>query len=204
MVEKYDFVVTSGGIGPTHDDITYSSLGTAFNLPLALSQPTLARMHAMSNHRPEVQSQTLQQKTARNRMALVPEGAGAEALFVCEDLWVPVVRLQGKLCVLPGIPSLFRKLLDNLVPYLPLLVEGGRFHRRLILTQLPESNIAPYLTSLQERLKSEGIQVGSYPSVERGVSISLIGRDLNRLAALGDEVGKEIQGEVIEIEKALL
>jgi hypothetical protein len=74
----------------------------------------------------------------------------------------------------------------------------------LIILRLPESNIAPYLTSLQERVKSEGIQIGSYPSVERGVTISLIGRDLARLAVLGEEVAKEINGEVVEPEKAML
>jgi hypothetical protein len=45
-------------------------------------------MHAMSKHRTDIQNQTKEQKTARDRMALVPEGPGAEALFVCEDLWV--------------------------------------------------------------------------------------------------------------------
>lgn len=41
-------------------------------------------------------------------MALFP-AVGAEVLFVCEDLWVPVVRLQGKICILPGIPRLFER-----------------------------------------------------------------------------------------------
>ncbi|KAF8752406.1 Molybdopterin binding protein, partial [Rhizoctonia solani] len=53
MVKNYDFVVTSGGIGPTHDDITYASLGVAFNNPLVLHQPTLERMYEMSKHRPK-------------------------------------------------------------------------------------------------------------------------------------------------------
>ncbi|KAG8765103.1 hypothetical protein FRC12_007677 [Ceratobasidium sp. 428] len=198
LVQKYDFVVTSGGIGPTHDDITYSSLATAFNLPLALHQPTLERMHAMSKHLFDLHKHTREQRTARERMALVPEGPGAEALFVCEDLWVPVVRLQGKLCILPGVPSLFRKLLDNLVPYLSLPMEDERSHRKMILTQLPESSIAPYLTALQARLKSENIQVGSYPSVQRGVTVSLIGTDAARLAVLGEEVAKEIEGLIVE------
>ncbi|KAG9121705.1 hypothetical protein FRC07_002238 [Ceratobasidium sp. 392] len=199
LVQNYDFIITSGGIGPTHDDITYSSLATAFNLPLALHQPTVERMHAMSQHLFNLHNQTQEQKTARNRMALVPEGQGAEALFVCEDLWVPVVRLQEKLCVLPGVPSLFRKLLDNLVPYLSLPLEGERSHRKMIFTQLPESSIAPYLTSLQERVKSEGIQVGSYPSVGKGVTVSLIGKDPARLAVLGEEVAKGIEGQVVEL-----
>ncbi|CAE6501328.1 unnamed protein product [Rhizoctonia solani] len=198
MVNNYDFIVTSGGIGPTHDDITYASLGAAFNTNLALHQPTLERMYEMSKHRPETLNQTQEQRTARERMALLPEGPGAEALFVCEDLWVPVLRLQGKLCVLPGVPSLFRKLLDGLVPYLALPHNSERSYRKMVLTQLPESNIAPYLTTLQALVKPEDIQVGSYPTVGKGVTVSLIGKDPERLTQLALEVAKEVSGVPVD------
>ncbi|KAJ1301115.1 hypothetical protein OPQ81_003528 [Rhizoctonia solani] len=192
MVKNYDFIVTSGGIGPTHDDITYASLGAAFNNSLMLHQPTLERMYEMSKHRPETHNQTEAQRTARERMALLPEGPGAEALFVCEDLWVPVSRLQGKLCVLPGVPSLFRKLLDGLVPYLSLPHDSERS------CHSPESHIAPFLTSLQARVKPEDIQIGSYPTIGKGVTVSLIGKNPTRLAELALEVAQEVSGTLVD------
>jgi hypothetical protein len=53
---------------------------------------------------------------------------------------------------------------------------------------MKESQIAPFLTALQERVKDEGIRIGSYPSFERGVTISLIGKSLKRLQELSVEV----------------
>ena len=53
---------------------------------------------------------------------------------------------------------------------------------------MPESNIAPYLTSLQKRVNSEGIRIGSYPLFLKGVYVSLIGRDEKRVRELGEEV----------------
>jgi hypothetical protein len=113
----------------------------------------------------------------------------------------PVVRLEGKLCVFPGIPSLFQKMLTGLTPYLPLPPSHERPTRIQVFTELvfllptqtpslahpspsseplrrPESMIAPYLTSLQTLLKPRGIQIGSYPVLGKGVFISLIGREL--------------------------
>ena len=92
-------------------------------------------------------------------------------------------------------------LLEN---YLPLPAE--RPHRHLIFTELesfiswrgpvlsaflrrqPESTIAPYLTALQDRVKAEGVRVGSYPKLHSFVAVSLIGPNESRLHELGKEV----------------
>jgi len=213
MVRDYDFVITSGGIGPTHDDITYASLAKSFNQALVHHPETLKRMAALSRLRTWTSQQTTEQRAAQQRMALFPENA--EVMFVGEDIWVPVVRLEGKLCIFPGIPLLFERMLTALTPFLPLPPKGERPLRIQVFTERPESVIAPYLTSLQTRLKSYGIQVGSYPLLGRGVTVSLIGRDLGNpevndsnqgrsrlwLADVAREVEVEIGGRVVNDEE---
>jgi len=195
MVQKYDFVITTGGIGPTHDDITYASLAKAFNQPLVHHPETLRRMSEMGKHRSWLHTQNQEQQRARERMALFP--ANAEALFVASDIWVPVVRLERKLCVFPGVPSIFQKMLEGLKAFLPLPPLSERPFRHQIFTALPESSIAPYLTGLQKRVKEEGIRVGSYPKLMKGVYVSLIGQDETRIRELGIEVEENIQGKVV-------
>ncbi|KAJ3783059.1 MoaB/Mog domain-containing protein [Lentinula aff. detonsa] len=228
LVSKYDFVITTGGIGPTHDDITYASLARAFNQSLVHHPETLRRLDEMNRHRAWVSTQTPQQREATKRMAQFPESA--EVLFVCGDIWVPVVRLKGKLCIFPGIPMLFTKMLDGLAPYLPLPPASERPLRVQIFTERPESMIAPYLTALHARLKRQkaDIQVGSYPVLGKGVFVSLIGRDRNMgipsnheqriesdaqsteakeplarvwLAQIASEVEKEIDGRIVSDEE---
>jgi len=195
MVQQHDFVITSGGIGPTHDDITYASLAKAFNQPLVHHAETLRRMAEMSKHRSWIHTQNEEQQRARERMALFP--ANAETLFVASDIWVPVVRLERKLCVFPGIPDLFQKMLQGLQAFLPLPPSSERPFRHQIFTVLPESSIAPYLTRLQKRVKEEGVRVGSYPLLMKGVYVSLIGQNENRIRELGKEVEENVQGKVV-------
>ncbi|KAG6380311.1 MoaB/Mog domain-containing protein [Boletus reticuloceps] len=200
MVDRYDLVVTSGGIGPTHDDITYASLAKAFRQPLSYHAETLSRMDALIRRGPSPAHQNEDQRTARKRMALFPHAA--EVLFVAPDLWVPVVRLEGKLCVFPGIPSLFQKMLDNLKHHLPLPPLHLRPCRIQVYTDLPESSIAPHLATLQKRVAAEGIRIGSYPLLQRGVYVSLIGTNRDRVGELAHEVEKELEGRVVSEEEA--
>jgi hypothetical protein len=67
----------------------------------------------------------------------------------------------------------------------------------------PESIIAPYLTTLQARLRDEGIRVGSYPVLQEGVYVSLIGSDQKRVREIGAEVEKEIMGNMVTEEEVV-
>ncbi|KAF9653703.1 Molybdopterin binding protein [Thelephora ganbajun] len=199
LVQKYDFVITSGGIGPTHDDITYESLAKAFGQELEYHEETLYRMAETNKTRAWVSLQNKEQISAQHRMALFPNKA--EILFASPDIWIPVVRLEGKLCVLPGVPMLFRKMLQELAPLLPLPPPHERPFRHQIFTNLPEPTIAPFLSSLQERVKDDGVRVGSYPFYGRGVCISLIGLDKESVLVLGEEVARETKGHVVTEEE---
>ena len=72
-------------------------------------------------------------------------------------------------------------------------------HRRISHDgySLPESSIAPYLTELQKRVKEEGIRVGSYPLLMKGVFVSLIGQNEGRVRELGREVEGQTQGKAV-------
>lgn len=66
-----------------------------------------------------------------------------------------------------------------------------------IPSSLPESSIAPFLTSLQDRVRNDGVRIGSYPFFGRGVCVSLIGLDKPSILALGEEVAKETGGYIV-------
>ncbi|KAL2373974.1 molybdopterin binding domain-containing protein [Blastomyces gilchristii SLH14081] len=206
MSEKYDFVVTSGGIGPTHDDITYQSIARAFGLKLKLHEEALARMRNLSKPQQaqrdfdwDTPSPAL---TARLRMVKIPVDEAIplkdQALFVADDLWLPVSIVNGNVYILPGVPLLFERLCNALKPLLqPRLVnpDGDGMHRLLFATPLYESTIAPYLTELAARVEPHGIKVGSYPRWgKKRNTVTLVGKDLKYMESLIDEVEKNVEG----------
>ncbi|KAF4910255.1 hypotheticall protein [Colletotrichum viniferum] len=211
MSDRYDFVVTSGGIGPTHDDITYQSIAKAFDLPLVLNQDAFERMKKLSKPHPNqpdfdwnVDSPALQ---AKLRMVILPtdekRDASKQCLFPHEDLWVPVNVVNGNIHILPGVPRLFEKLLDGLKPgIVPRLTDpdGKGLCRVLISTPLPESAVAGYLTQLAAKVEPKGVKVGSYPRWEQNGTVTLVGRDQAYIESIVDEVVAGVNGKRVYVE----
>ncbi|EFX02899.1 molybdopterin-binding domain containing protein [Grosmannia clavigera kw1407] len=210
MSANYDFVVTSGGIGPTHDDITYPSVAKAFGLELQLYEEAYARMRKLSRPRPsqppidwDVDSPELR---ARLRMVELPTDPALapdqQFFFTREDLWVPVCVVNGNVHILPGVPRLFEMLLDGLKPALESRLASGKgITRVLISTPLPESLVAPYLTELAARVEPRGVKVGSYPRWNhKHNTVTLVGRDEAFIESLVPEVTEKVQGRRVSKE----
>ncbi|KAG0181011.1 hypothetical protein DFQ28_004726 [Apophysomyces sp. BC1034] len=194
---QHDIVFTSGGIGPTHDDITYDALAKAYGLPLKLDDETCRLMEATT----KVPGWKL--TDARKRMALFPYPSKILRTPVA-DLWVPVVVVNNNIHVLPGIPRLFERLLDSLRPHFQQLVEAkngsnGKYHRVQIATTLHEGKIASCLSSVQDKVKTKHIKIGSYPkwgADAQGVRVvvSIVGRNEEAVRETALEIAKGIEG----------
>ncbi|KAA8652464.1 flavin adenine dinucleotide pyrophosphatase [Aspergillus tanneri] len=215
MSSKYDFVVTSGGIGPTHDDITYESIAKAFGLKLNLHLPAFERMKRLSKPHP-MQAQfdwdtPSPRLTAKLRMVELPYDESLpeeqQAVFVADDTWVPIAIVNGNIHILPGVPRLFERLLEHLKPsLLPRLTnpEGKGIYRYMISTPLPESTVAPYLSDLAARTSSRGTKVGSYPRWgKQRNTVTLVGTDKEFMDSLVPEVERNVQGKMVSKEDEL-
>ncbi len=108
----------------------------------------------------------MEMTVARKRMALLPTGGepGREAKHIVPDpsLWVPVVVVNNNVAVFPGVPRLFRGLVDaflekEVMPHLP---TPEAWERGLVATGMYEADIADALTEIAEGSKGEGIKVG--------------------------------------------
>ena len=67
---------------------------------------------------------------------------------------------------------------------------------------MPESSIAPFLTALQARTKPPGVRVGSYPLLQHGVYVSLIGQDRQKVQEIAQEIAEALQGRLVSDEEA--
>lgn len=165
--ETYDYVFTTGGIGPTHDDITSTSIAKAFEKPVEYNKEIVELMTA----RYGAEHMT----PGRMNMARIPVGA---SLIRNPVTAVPGFQIEN-VFVMAGIPSImqgmFDYVLDKIVPDHPILSATVHCH-------LAESDIAVGLAEIQEQVES--VDIGSYPFWKHGrfgASIVVRGQDENAI-----------------------
>jgi len=161
MSREYDFVFTSGGIGPTHDDLTMDAIAKAFDLEIEMNQSMVDRMTRHSKH---------PVNDAMKKMAMIPKGA--DVLDV-GGLSFPVVIVEN-VHILPGIPELFEKKFASIRDRF----SGVPFQLRKIYVRVNESDIADTLNGLLAEFPE--LMLGSYPRINEKfyrVMLTLESRD---------------------------
>ena len=181
----YSEVITTGGIGPTHDDITAESVAAAFGVPLRQDPRAVAAL------RDRYGEDAL--TPARLRMARIPEGADLIANSVSAAPGFSI----GNVHVLAGVPVIAEAMLVALAPRLG---EGTRVGVRSVSVPAGEGTFAAALASVQARFPD--VAIGSYPKITPAgyrSEIVLRSRDDGRLAEAANAVKAMLADLAVEI-----
>lgn len=169
--DRFDYVFTTGGIGPTHDDITADCIAAAFGLGIS------ERADAIEHLRERYELSEL--NAARRRMARIPDGASL--------IYNPVSQAPGfqtrNVFTMAGVPSIMR----GMLPDIEHRIEGGaKVHSITVRAAgIGEGDAAKGLAEIEGRY--EGVAIGSYPFFNadlRGVNFVARGRDAETLNAV--------------------
>jgi len=159
LKQTYDFIFTTGGIGPTHDDITSESISAALNLEYKLHIGALKELIKYYN---KVNSELTD---ARKKMAYMPKGS---KLIHNKVSGAPGFKIEN-IFVFAGIPSIVIAMMDE---FLKMIKNKNKFYSSSIITKLFESKIANVLKKAEEIFSNT--KIGSYPIFDgkpRGVEI---------------------------------
>jgi molybdenum cofactor synthesis domain-containing protein len=169
--QTHDYVFTSGGVGPTHDDITLDAVAHAFGVDLIRSVEVAELIRAHFAERTT---------EAHLRMANLPRGS---TLLRSGALFWPTVAMEN-VFVLPGVPSIYKLKLDALRPHLD---RGARFENVTVFTRCDEGEVAALLASVARA--NPAVSIGSYLG-EAGddfdVKLTFDGADAGAVASAAD------------------
>ena len=166
---RFTYVFTTGGIGPTHDDVTTDAIAEAFEVEVLIDTEAVAAM------RKRFSDQEL--SPARLRMARIPKGA---ALIDNALSRAPGYMLENVI-VMAGVPRIMQVMLDAVAPR---LAKGRPMLSRSVRIDVPEGDVAEGLAELQSA--QPDVQIGSYPFFENkrlGTYVVLRSIDVEKLAA---------------------
>jgi len=164
--DRFDYVFTSGGIGPTHDDITIEGISKAFNVRPVINETLKENL--------EMRQGPL--SPAQLRMAEVPEGA---ELVNDDTLSFPLIKFRN-IFIFPGIPQLLRKKFLAIEK----MFHESLIHLKKVYVNESEASIAPVLNEIVKQYQN--VKIGSYPIMENkdySVMITLESLDASSLSS---------------------
>ncbi len=182
---KYDYVFTTGGIGPTHDDITAESVSKAFGIKYGVHKEAFKIL--------EDYYDPGQFNEGRQKMARMPENAN---LILNPTSGAPGFNIENVFS-LPGVPSILKSMLGGLTNS---IVGGEPINSLTISLRTVESEIAGSLTKVQNENKD--VEIGSYPffhAGKLGVSIVIRSEDKKKIKNCSYQILKFINEKNIEV-----
>ncbi len=183
--KNYNYVFTTGGIGPTHDDITAESVSKAFNRKYQIHKEAFKLLEAY--YKPG------EFNKGRQKMVWMPEGA---ELILNPTSGAPGFNVDNVFC-LPGVPSILKSMLGGLKNK---IVGGEPILSHTISLRTVESEIANSLTKIQE--KNKDVEIGSYPffhAGKLGVSIVIRSEDQSKIDLCNSEILEFVNEKKIEL-----
>ena len=187
--KKYDYIFTTGGIGPTHDDITASSISKAFNLTYGPHNEAMSLLEKY--YKPGEFNE------GRQKMAWMPTNAN---LIYNPTSGAPGFNVENVFC-LPGVPSILKSMLGDISHK---LVGGEPILSQTINLRTVESEIAKSLSIVQDNNKD--VDIGSYPffrAGKLGVAIVLRSSIQSQIDKCNLEIIKFVKEKNIEIVESI-
>ena len=188
LSKKFKYVFTTGGIGPTHDDITAQSIAKAFNVKYQYHREAyeiLKKYYGGKNF-----------NDGRKKMAKMPE--------ISKLIYNPSSAAPGfitkNVLSLPGVPSILNSMIENCKRY---LIKGLKVHSKTLNLFTVESNISKELGNIQKKYKRH-VEIGSYPFFRLGkIGVSVVSRSTSKikLTKVYKEILKEIKKKRIKMLK---
>ena len=186
LSKSYNYVLTTGGIGPTHDDITSKSISKAFKKKYTYHKEAysiLLKYYGKKNF-----------NDPRKKMAKMPEGA---KLVFNPSSAAPGFVIKNVIC-LPGVPSILKSMSGNLKKYLK---PGLKTYSLTVSVETIESNIAKGLETVQKKYK-KFVDIGSYPFFRLGkIGVAIVTRStsLVKLRSVNKELIQLVKKKKIKI-----
>ena len=165
LSKKFNYVFTTGGIGPTHDDITAKSIAKAFKVKYGFHREAYKILEKYYGKK--------KFNDGRKKMAKMPK--------IAKLIYNPSSAAPGfitkNVLSLPGVPSILNSMIENCKKY---LVKGLKVHSRTVNLFTVESNVAKQLENIQKKyIKS--VEIGSYPFFRLGkIGVSVVSRSTSK------------------------